>query len=84
MHDTRSPNTFLFLGVDNYPIDNWIGYGWIGVACFSDFNKGYRASVIEAYDSLLVTAEVGKFKQICQWLVSNYILACPLWVLSFV
>ena len=66
MHDTRSPNTFLFLGVDNYPIDNWIGYGWIGVACFSDFNKGYRASVIEAYDSLLVTAEVGKFKQICQ------------------
>ena len=65
MHDTRSPNSFLFLGVDDLT-DYWIGYGWVGVACFSDFNKGYRASVIEAYDSQLVTAEVGKFKQICQ------------------
>ena len=55
--DPDSPDLYVFFTYKNSEAGT-VGIAWIGVACLSDNNKGYRASINEYFVDDLTTAEV--------------------------
>jgi len=55
--DPDSPDLYVFFTYKNNEAGT-VGIAWTGVACLSDNNKGYRASINEYFVDDLTTAEI--------------------------